>query len=67
MNKLMITAALMMASLGAHAASTFSSFDKNDDGFISKSEAAVSTELSSEFDKLDSNGDGKLSKQEFRL
>ncbi|WP_125779319.1 EF-hand domain-containing protein [Pseudoalteromonas rubra] len=65
MKKLMITAALMMASLGAHAASTFSSFDKNDDGFISKSEAAVSSQLSKDFGKLDSNGDGKLSEQEF--
>ncbi|RZM85457.1 calmodulin [Pseudoalteromonas rubra] len=65
MNKLIMTAVVMMVSLGAHAASTFSSFDKNDDGFISKSEAAVSSQLSKDFGKLDSNGDGKLSEQEF--
>ncbi|WP_432760832.1 EF-hand domain-containing protein [Pseudoalteromonas rubra] len=67
MNKLMLSTVLMLASLGAHAASSsFSSFDADGDGFISKSEAAGSETLTVIFDKLDSNGDGKLSEQEFR-
>ncbi|MEC4090816.1 MULTISPECIES: EF-hand domain-containing protein [Pseudoalteromonas] len=66
MYKLMLSTILMAASIGAHAAdSSFSTFDTNGDGYISKSEAAGSDTLMVIFEKLDTNGDGKLSEQEF--
>lgn len=39
--------------------------DKNNDGYISRTEADASPALSKQFTTLDANGDGKLSAQEY--
>jgi uncharacterized lipoprotein YajG len=39
--------------------------DKNNDGYVSRSEADASPALSKQFTTLDSNSDGKLSAQEY--
>lgn len=64
--KPVITLCLAITALGSSAvmAAEFSDFDLDQDGFISKSEAALSDSLAAIFDKLDSNEDGKLSPQE---
>ncbi|RRS08424.1 EF-hand domain-containing protein [Pseudoalteromonas sp. J010] len=64
--KPVITLCLAITALGSSAvmAAEFSDFDLDQDGFISKSEAALSDSLTAIFDKLDSNEDGKLSPQE---
>ncbi|RXF00548.1 EF-hand domain-containing protein [Pseudoalteromonas sp. PS5] len=64
--KPVITLCLAITALGSSAvmAVEFSDFDLDQDGFISKSEAALSDSLAAIFDKLDSNEDGKLSPQE---
>lgn len=43
---------------------TFKSFDANQDGYISRQEAATSPLLARQFDQLDTDGDGRLSPQE---
>ncbi|CAM4197504.1 calmodulin [Pseudoalteromonas byunsanensis] len=60
----LITTVAIMAS-GAVMAGSFSDYDLDKDGAISKSEAAVSEQLIKVFDDLDINKDGQLSKQEF--
>jgi hypothetical protein len=47
------------------AKSKFDLLDANRDGYIDKTEAAVSSVLTTQFDKLDGNHDGKLSLTEF--
>jgi Ca2+-binding EF-hand superfamily protein len=39
--------------------------DKNNDGYISRSEADASKTVSNEFAELDTNKDGRLSASEF--
>ncbi|WP_105169864.1 EF-hand domain-containing protein [Pseudoalteromonas sp. T1lg23B] len=56
---------LLILSSSAALAANFSDFDKNQDGLISKDEAAVSQALSDIFDALDANKDGKLNETEF--
>jgi EF hand len=43
---------------------TFRSLDSNKDGFVSRQEAAKSSELSKRFNELDKDRDGKLSMEE---
>ena len=45
-------------------AATFTSFDVDRDGYISREEAAASSELTRRFGTLDKNGDGRLSLSE---
>ncbi|MCC9662625.1 EF-hand domain-containing protein [Pseudoalteromonas sp. MB41] len=44
---------------------SFSTFDTNGDGVISKEEASVNMQLEKLFPELDSDGNGELSKEEF--
>lgn len=44
---------------------TFEQADRNKDGFIDKSEAAIVPGLSATFEKFDTNKDGKLDRDEF--
>ena len=54
------------AASGASApASDFERADRNRDGFIDKSEAAVVPGLSANFERADRSRDGKLDPQEF--
>jgi Ca2+-binding EF-hand superfamily protein len=48
------------------AQTKFDALDTNHDGYIDKSEAAVSKPLANEFAKIDSNKDSKLSLIEFQ-
>jgi hypothetical protein len=43
------------------SAATFSSFDSNGDGYVSREEAGESAELTRRFNALDRNRDGRLS------
>ena len=66
MKKTLLIISTFSAMFAAQAmAADFKDYDLDQDGFISKSEAALSESLASIFDKLDSDGDGKLSEQEF--
>ena len=54
------------AASGASApASEFERADRNRDGFVDKSEAAVVPGLSANFERADRSRDGKLDPQEF--
>jgi Ca2+-binding EF-hand superfamily protein len=44
---------------------SFDQADRNRDGFIDKSEAAIVPGLSANFEKMDTNKDGKLDRGEF--
>jgi hypothetical protein len=44
----------------------FNSFDMNKDGYLSRQEAGVSSQIASQFDQLDRNGDGRLSVDELQ-
>ena len=44
----------------------FNSFDTNKDGYLSREEASVSSQIASQFDRLDKNGDGRLSVDELQ-
>jgi Ca2+-binding EF-hand superfamily protein len=44
---------------------SFEEADRNKDGFVDKSEAAVVPGLSANFEKADRNKDGKLDREEF--
>lgn len=65
--------AASLSITGAHAADagegksgdTFKQLDANQDGAISKDEAAAMAGLSAVFDQSDTNRDGKLDKDEF--
>jgi Ca2+-binding EF-hand superfamily protein len=59
-----LTSLVLLASTSAMAGQ-FSDFDSNQDGMISKSEAAASESLLAVFDELDANKDGELSPEEF--
>ena len=66
MKKTLLIISTFSAMFAAQAmAADCKDYDLDQDGFISKSEAALSESLASIFDKLDSDGDGKLSEQEF--
>ncbi len=66
MKKTLLIISTFSAMFAAQAMTAdFKDYDLDQDGFISKSEAALSESLASIFDKLDSDGDGKLSEQEF--
>jgi hypothetical protein len=43
----------------------FNALDKNNDGYLSRTEAARNPELAKNFKKADKNGDGKLSRTEY--
>ena len=43
----------------------FKALDKNNDGYISRTEAAGNTTLTKKFKEADKNGDGKLSRTEY--
>ena len=43
----------------------FNNLDKNNDGYVSRAEAAKDKELSKNFSKVDTNHDGKLSRTEY--
>ena len=43
----------------------FNKLDKNNDGYLSRSEAAGNPTLSKKFKQADKNGDGKLSRTEY--
>jgi Ca2+-binding EF-hand superfamily protein len=43
----------------------FNVLDKNNDGYISRTEAAGNPELAKKFKQADKNGDGKLSRTEY--
>ena len=43
----------------------FNKLDKNNDGYLSRSEAAKNSYLSKRFKEADKNGDGKLSRTEY--
>ncbi|WP_440056531.1 crotonobetainyl-CoA--carnitine CoA-transferase (plasmid) [Pseudoalteromonas sp. T1lg65] len=61
-----ITTVLALVSTLSFAASeTFIDLDKNEDGKISRVEAASSSQLLARFDELDTNKDGVLSESEF--
>jgi hypothetical protein len=51
-------------SSSAQAAS-FSSLDRNQDGFISESEAQAGEEVSQNFDQIDRNSDDQIDRSEF--
>jgi EF hand len=53
------------ASGASAAASDFERADRNRDGFVDKSEAAVVPGLSANFERADRSRDGKLDPQEF--
>ncbi|MCF7502123.1 MULTISPECIES: EF-hand domain-containing protein [Pseudoalteromonas] len=44
---------------------SFSTFDTNSDGVISKEEASANVQLEKLFPELDTDGNGELSKEEF--
>lgn len=43
----------------------FNALDKNNDGYLSRTEAAKNPELFKKFKQADKNGDGKLSRMEY--
>ena len=43
----------------------FNKLDKNNDGYLSRSEAAANPTLAKKFKEADKNGDGKLSRTEY--
>ena len=43
----------------------FNKLDKNNDGYLSRTEAAGNATLGKNFKKVDKNGDGKLSRAEY--
>lgn len=70
--RILLTAVLATATIGASAASADGSapgrpnLDKNADGSISRDEAAAHPRLSQNFDRIDANKDGMLSQDELR-
>jgi len=71
----LLGAASMILAFGtAHAADAkdkdkdtpgFNELDKNDDGSLSKAEAAANPTLAARFDEVDGDKDGKLSRMEY--
>jgi Ca2+-binding EF-hand superfamily protein len=45
----------------------FNALDKNNDGYLSRIEAAANPTLSKRFKEADKNGDGKLSRSEYLM
>lgn len=43
----------------------FNALDKNNDGYLSRSEAAKNPTLAKKFKQIDKNGDGKISRMEY--
>jgi Ca2+-binding EF-hand superfamily protein len=43
----------------------FNALDKNNDGYLSRTEAAKNPDLAQNFKAVDKNGDGKLSRTEY--
>lgn len=70
---LLIGAAAALAFGGAYAAAPkasgnepgFNALDKNNDGYLSRSEAAKDKDVSKNFKAIDKNGDGKISRTEY--
>ncbi|MEI5637936.1 MULTISPECIES: EF-hand domain-containing protein [unclassified Pseudoalteromonas] len=60
-----VSALLALASLGAHATSTFDQYDSDGDGYISLSESKANPKLMAQFKDLDADQDGQLSPEEF--
>lgn len=50
----------------AEVTATFAALDRNDDGVISKEEAAREASLSKRFAAVDTDADGKITEEEFR-
>jgi Ca2+-binding EF-hand superfamily protein len=62
-----VLATLVLATSGAYAADKkgFDALDKNDDGHLTRAEAAGNARLLKGFDVADKNNDGKLSRAEY--
>ena len=68
-----LAAALALAAGGAFGADKgkkendpgFNALDKNNDGYLSRTEAAKNPTLAKKFKEADKNGDGKLSRMEY--
>jgi Ca2+-binding EF-hand superfamily protein len=68
MRKLAIMGAALALAAGTACAENETSFramDKNNDGYLSKAEAAGNPDLARRFDEADVNKDGKLSPMEY--
>lgn len=65
--KLSLAAALALATGTAYAADVpnFNQMDKDNDGALTRSEAAGNPKLADQFDQVDDNGDGRLSRGEY--
>ena len=74
--KLLLLGATLALAVGAASADNhtarakdrepgFNALDKNNDGYISRSEASGNPYVKKEFKSADSNGDGRLSRAEY--
>ena len=69
-NSLLIAASALAFAGSAYAADDkkdpgFNALDKNDDGYISRLEAAGDADLMKNFKQADKNNDGKISRAEY--
>jgi hypothetical protein len=72
-----LASAMALAASGAYAADKeakakdpepgFNNLDKNNDGYVSRTEAAADKDLAKKFKEADGNGDGKLSRTEYLM
>ena len=69
---LLIGASAMALAIGSAFAADkskndpgFNALDKNNDGYLSRAEAAANPDLAKQFKAADRNGDGKLSRAEY--
>ena len=67
---ILIASALALAAIPAFAAKSsddpgFNKLDKNNDGYLSRAEAAKNSYLRKNFKAADTDGDGKLSRTEY--
>lgn len=76
-NSLLIASAMALAVGGAYAADKeakakdpepgFNVLDKDNDGYVSRTEAARDKDLAKKFKEADGNNDGKLSRAEYLM